>query len=89
MTLRNAAHEAFPTDSYADSSETFVYSQGKWHILGDANGDRRVSIADANMVKTHISGIATPTLSPAAADIDGNGKLDQDDIDGIVQKYLE
>lgn len=89
MTLRNADNEAFPTDSYADSSETFVYSQGKWHILGDANGDRRVSIADANMVKTHISGIATPTLSPAAADIDGNGKLDQDDIDGIVQKYLE
>lgn len=89
IVLRDTDNATFTTDSYIGTFSTFVYGNGRWHLLGDANGDRNISIADANMIKNHISGNAASSLSPAAADIDGNGKLEQDDIDLIVEKYLE
>lgn len=89
MTLRDADNSSLATDKLPGASSAFVYDNGGWHILGDANGDRRVSMADANMVTNHISGTTTPTLSRAAADTNGNGKVDRDDIKIIVQKFME
>lgn len=87
LQLRNADATSYPTDGKAYN--TFVYDNKKWWLRGDANGDRKVSVADANAVLNAIKGNAPAAFSPAAADINGDGKINMNDANGIVNEYVK
>ena len=58
-------------------------------LLGDANGDGKVTITDAVAVVNYIIHGATPgTFNVAAADVDGNGEITIADAVGIANLIL-
>ncbi len=57
-------------------------------ILGDADGDGEVSIADVTKVVNYILTNETTGLIFENADVDGSGTLDINDISGIVAIIL-
>lgn len=56
-------------------------------IAGDANGDGRISIADASLIVDYILSGGTVTIS-AGADINGDGKISIADASAIVDYIL-
>jgi hypothetical protein len=52
---------------------------------GDANGDERVDAADVVMTNNRILGIFSAMFCDRAADMNGDGNIDQTDIDEIVK----
>ena len=96
MTKNGVAY--FDTSKYSEDENTTIYklyTLGKYHyvecpkgILGDANQDGKISIADATAIQKYIADMAT--LSDTGlkfADVDGNGSLNIADATAI-QKYL-
>ncbi len=67
---------------------TVTYSNGGSIILGDADGDGEVSIADVTKVVNYILTNETTGLIFENADVDGSGTLDINDISGIVAIIL-
>ena len=66
---------------------TVTYSNGDI-LLGDADGDGEVSIADVTKVVNYILTNETTGLIFENADVDGSGTLDINDISGIVAIIL-
>lgn len=56
-------------------------------IAGDANGDGRISIADASLIVDYILSGGTVTVSPGA-DMNGDGKISIADASAIVDYIL-
>ena len=56
-------------------------------ILGDADGDGKVTILDATAIQKYLASIPVPVFNEEAADIDGDGKVTVLDATGI-QKFL-
>ncbi len=57
-------------------------------LLGDANGDGKVTITDAVAVVNYILNTTQGTFNVAAADVDGNGSITITDAVGIVNIIL-
>ena len=57
-------------------------------VLGDANGDGKVTITDAVAVVNYILNTTQGTFNVAAADVDGNGSITITDAVGIVNIIL-
>ena len=77
------------TDKYAgsDTQSSFQVKIRPTFIPGDANGDERVSIADASLVVDYILSGGTVTVS-AGADMNGDGKISIADASAIVDYIL-
>lgn len=70
---------------YAGTDITIKFSVGI--MPGDANGDGRISIADASLVVDYILSGGTVTIS-AGADMNGDGKISIADASAIVDYIL-
>lgn len=57
-------------------------------LLGDANADRRISVADVMMTVRKTLGQSVPTFHQRAADVNGDGTINVADIMGIVRILL-
>lgn len=58
------------------------------YVLGDADGDGVVTVADANLVVNHLLGRSSAGINLDAADVDGDGAVTESDADAIVDIYL-
>lgn len=56
-------------------------------ILGDADGDGRITIMDVTAIQKYIAFMPTPEFDEIAADVDGNGKVTIADATEL-QRYL-
>lgn len=54
------------------------------YILGDANGDKVVNMADANLIVNYFLGIPVEGIDMEAADVDGDGKVTMADANEIA-----
>lgn len=85
-------YDIIVSDAEADNYE-ITYVSGKIevkkpaYIPGDANGDGRISIADASLVVDYILSGGTVTIS-AGADMNGDGKISIADASAIVDYIL-
>ena len=85
-------YDIIVSDAEADNYE-ITYVSGKIeikkpaYIPGDANGDGRISIADASLVVDYILSGGTVTIS-AGADMNGDGKVSIADASAIVDYIL-
>jgi len=85
-------YDIIVSDAEADNYE-ITYVSGKIevkkpaYIPGDANGDGRISIADASLVVDYILSGGTITVS-AGADMNGDGKVSIADASAIVDYIL-
>lgn len=61
---------------YVDLPSTF--------LLGDANGDGTVSIADVTAIINRINNATTGTFIQAAADVNGDGIISIADVTGVI-----
>ncbi len=57
--------------------------------LGDANVDGHINIADITAIINHLLGNPQACFNEKNADIDGNGTLDQADVNALVEMLLE
>lgn len=57
-------------------------------VLGDADGDGFVTIADANAIVNHFLGNQTENFNEVAADVDGDGVVTIADANAIVNIFL-
>ena len=57
--------------------------------MGDANGDGVVNVADIVEVVNYITGRQSERFNPMAADVNGDGHVDEKDLPGIVDPILE
>ena len=57
--------------------------------MGDANGDGVVNVADIVEVVNYITGRPSERFNPMAADVNGDGHVDEKDLPGIVDPILE
>lgn len=63
------------------------YSEGTTVLLGDVNGDGRVTAADAVVIQRQVAGLITLSdIQKLAADIDSNGRISASDAVNI-QRY--
>lgn len=60
-----------------------------FYTPGDADGDGKVTIADANMVVNYYLGNEVPGINLKNADVDGDGKVTIVDANMIVNMYLQ
>lgn len=82
-----SAVDAYKADSYWSH---YAHIEGfNPCIPGDANGDGKVTMADANMVINVCLGSTPDYFDFEAADINNDGKITKEDADLIVRKYLE
>ena len=85
-------YDIIVSDAEADNYE-ITYVSGKIevkkpaYIPGDANGDGRISIADASLIVDYILSGGTVTIS-AGADMNGDGKVSIADASAIVDYIL-
>ena len=85
-------YDIIVSDAEADNYE-ITYVSGKIevkkpaYIPGDANGDGRISIADASLIVDYILSGGTITIS-AGADMNGDGKISIADASTIVDYIL-
>ena len=63
---------------------TATYSVTEYITPGDVNKDGQVNIVDVAVTISHIMGQEPENFVKAAADIDGNGTIDQADVKAIV-----
>ena len=63
-----------------------LFSAG--YILGDANGDGKVDIADALCIMNYILGNPLADFNTATADVDGDGEITIADAVGVVNVIL-
>jgi len=55
-------------------------------VLGDVNGDGKVSVADATLALRFAVGMQKPTASQLqAGDLDGNGKIEVKEVTRILR----
>ena len=67
------------------SSDSMAASiDGHLSMPGDANGDRKVDVADIASVVNHIYGEQTDCFDELNADVNGNGVINVSDISGII-----
>ncbi len=71
-----------------DGSVSFKFMRGKL-IMGDANGDGLVTVADANAVVNNFLGTSSADIDVEAADVNEDGEITVSDANAIVNKYLE
>ena len=64
-----------------------VFVAGK-HPIGDANGDGRVSIADVTTTVNYMNSGSGTNFVKKAADIDGNGRITNTDVQSVVEILL-
>ena len=76
----NSGLEGLPSNPY-------VFNLEVTFMPGDANGDGRISIADASLVVDYILSGGTITIS-AGADMNGDGKVSIADASAIVDYIL-
>ena len=75
-------------DEYIDDSlkgQKVTGDDADLPMPGDANGDERVDAADVVMTNNRILGIFSAMFCDRAADMNGDGNIDQTDIDEIVK----
>lgn len=53
-------------------------------LLGDANGDDKVSIADVTAIINHINNIHSDTFNGKAADVNRDGNISISDVTGVI-----
>ncbi len=58
------------------------------YIMGDANGDRKVTLADVNATVNYIIGAPAKTFNFAAADMNQNNAINVSDVNAIVNILL-
>lgn len=80
ISFESASVKGLPSSPYSLQVETSF-------IPGDANGDGRVSIADASLIVDYILSGGTITIS-AGADMNGDGKVSIADASAIVDYIL-
>ena len=56
-------------------------------LLGDADGDCRLSINDVTAIQRHIADIPDESFNETAADVDGSGEADINDAT-LIQRFL-
>jgi len=56
-------------------------------IDGDANGDKKVNVADIVAIVNHINQVIVPGFAPSAADVNCDGSVDEDDIE-LIKKMI-
>ena len=68
------------------SNQQFTFNIIGSHIIGDADCDTEVSIADVTYIQEYVAGIITEEVN-VLADVNGNGKIDIRDAT-YIQMYL-
>ncbi|MBQ0075239.1 MAG: autotransporter-associated beta strand repeat-containing protein [Prevotella sp.] len=58
------------------------------YVLGDANGDKKVTMEDANVVANYVIGRTVPVIDLEASDVDGDGAVTISDAYAITNLYL-
>lgn len=61
----------------------------KTPVAGDANLDGKVSVADVAFIVSYLNGKTPDVFCKGTADYDGNGAIDQEDINQIVKHLLQ
>ena len=71
----------------ADGAITLRFMGGDL-MMGDVNGDREVTMADANAVADHVIGDKTMKIDEEAADVNGDGEITISDANAIADMYV-
>lgn len=71
----------------ADGAITLRFMGGDL-MMGDVNGDREVTMADANAVADHVIGSKTMKIDEEAADVNGDGEITISDANAIADMYV-
>lgn len=75
------------TTAATDTTATTT-PQGEKYMVGDANGDNKISMLDSSKMANHIADISELTgIRFTAADVNGDGKITMKDI-AALQNYL-
>ena len=75
------------TTSYPGcQSATATYAATEYVKIGDANNDGQVNIVDVAVTISYLTGQKPESFIKEAADIDGNGTVNQTDLDEIVKR---
>lgn len=68
----------------------FMMTAGAFaQMMGDANGDNNVNIADITLVSRYLQGIQTGSINMSATDVDGDNQITANDIVGILKIILD
>ena len=66
----------------------YTFDATKDYMLGDVNGDGKISVLDATLIQKYISGLVTfSDTQKAAADVNGDGSVSVIDAT-LIQKYI-
>ena len=79
----------WPTEYAYSNVRVLVLTSQEGLLLGDANGDGVVNVADITEIINYRNGRASNKFDEKRADISGNGSVDQADIDQIVKILLQ
>jgi hypothetical protein len=81
-----ALHDVSDTEAGGDI--TITYHPGASILIGDANGDGKITITDAVAVVDYILGQTMKGFKPQLADVNGDGNIDITDAVGIIDIIL-
>lgn len=76
-----------PDDPQSQCSDEPASSEGTPFIRGDANDDKNVSFADANLLSAYFFRGGAPPVCMKAADVDDNGAVETNDLTFLLS-YL-
>lgn len=65
-----------------------VVGEFSYTLKGDANGDGKVTISDANDIVNYFLGMEGVTVNMKSADMDGDGNVTLSDANAVVNKVL-
>ena len=66
----------------------YTFDATKDYLLGDVNGDGKISVLDATLIQKYIAGLVTfSDTQKAAADVNGDGSVSVLDAT-LIQKYI-